>query len=93
MTDYFDPPCPAFAAHLHPGSEIVAINSKFVSDMSRDELAKQLSPTGAKPISLTLQRNGKRQTLRITPILYRDALGSMGRKLTKFGPAPMNCTD
>ncbi|HKW16609.1 MAG TPA: PDZ domain-containing protein [Terriglobales bacterium] len=93
MADYLDPPCPAFAAHLHPGSEILEINGKAVSGMSRNEVAKQLSPTDAKPILLTVKRAGKQHTLHVVPVLYKDALASIGRKLAEFGPSPISCPD
>lgn len=93
MLDSVTFPSPAFTAHLHPGSELVAINSKAVSGMTRDELSKLLSPTNSKPISLTIKREGKQQTARLVPVQYREALAGIGRKLTKFGPAPANCPD
>jgi len=93
VADYFDPPCPASAVHLHPGSEILEINGKAVRHMSRSEVAKQLLPTDAKPILLTIRREGNQHVLRIVPVQYKDTLASMGRKLGKFGPSPISCPD
>jgi len=93
VTDYIDPPSPAFAAGLHPGSEILAINGRAVSSLTRDQVAKLLSPTSTKPISLRIERERQQQTVTIVPVRYKDVLASIGRKLTRFGPAPLTCPD
>lgn len=86
-------PSPAFAARLHPGSEIIALNDKAMDSTAREQVARMLSPSDATPMSLKIVRKGKQQRVRLVPVRYKDALAGIGRKLTKFGPAPLSCPD
>lgn len=63
---------PAKIAGLAAGDRIVAIDSKPVSNWAE---AKQLIiTTGAKPISLTVVREGASKSLTITPVILKSPL-------------------
>jgi membrane-associated protease RseP (regulator of RpoE activity) len=86
-------PSPAFNARVYPGDLIVSIQGTSVAKLSRIQLIAALAPADSKPLSVTLTRLGKRLTIRLIPVRYKDALAGIGRKLGKFGPSPQHCPD
>jgi C-terminal processing protease CtpA/Prc len=88
-----DYPSPAFDAGLHVGDLIISVNGVAIEQIGRQELGQLLSPKKSLEIALGVSRLGKKMTFRVTPVTYRAALASIGRKLTKFGPAPQHCPE
>jgi S1-C subfamily serine protease len=86
-------PSPAFGAGVYPGDFIVSVGSVSSAKLSREQLAGFLAPADSSAVPLVLARSGRRLTVRLMPARYEDALGTVGRKLTKFGPAPLHCPD
>jgi S1-C subfamily serine protease len=86
-------PSPAFGTGVYPGDLIVSVRSVSLAKVSRDQLAGFLAPVDSSAVPLVLVRSGRRLTVRLMPARYGDALGTIGRKLTKFGPAPLHCPD
>ena len=86
-------PSPAFNARVYPGDLIVTIQGTPLAKLGRGQLINAFAPDDSKPLSLVLLRSGRQLTIRIVPVRYGAALGSIGQKLTKFGPAPFQCPD
>jgi hypothetical protein len=86
-------PSPAFNARVYPGDLIVGIQGTSVAKLSRIQLTAALAPADSKPLSVLLRRSGKRLTIRLVPVRYKDALAGIGQKLDKFGPSPQHCPD
>lgn len=61
------PGSPAFAAGIQEGDRIVAINGKAVSRWG--DLAESITRSGGRELSITLERNGQRLEVRLTPEL------------------------
>ncbi|MFT4245391.1 MAG: site-2 protease family protein [Micrococcaceae bacterium] len=72
-----DPKAPAAVAGIKPGDKITGFNGTTVT--SWDLLSEQIRDSAGKPVALTVNRNGKTETLQVTPILSErpetDALG------------------
>ncbi len=60
---------PAEQVGLKPGDRIVAINGKPVKDWR--DLVKLIRENGGKPITLTVERNGKTFTLMVVPAVKK----------------------
>ena len=86
-------PSPAFKARVHPGDLILAIKGTPVAKLDRGHLIGAFAPADSRPLSVLLMRSGKRMIVQLVPMKYRDALRSIGRKVTRFGPAPLHCPD
>lgn len=86
-------PSPAFDANLLMGDKILLVNGSSVGSLSRDQLDQILSPVKSDEIVLEINRLGKQLTFRIVPTTYDNALAKIGRKLTRFGPAPYHCSE
>jgi C-terminal processing protease CtpA/Prc len=88
-----DYPSPAFDAGLHVGDLLRAINGIRIKRLDRQELSQLLTPTTSTRIVLEVSRLKRKMTFSLTPVTYRTALASIGRKLTKLGVAPQQCPD
>jgi predicted metalloprotease with PDZ domain len=86
-------PSPAFSAGVYPGDLIMSVQNLPLAKLSPEQLAKALAPADSKPLSLVLLRFRKRFEVRLTPVTYGEALSGIGRKLTRFGAAPLHCPD
>jgi S1-C subfamily serine protease len=86
-------PSPAFKAHIHPGDLILAIKGSPLAKLDLQHLIETLPPADAKPLSLLLMRSGRRMRVQLVPMKYGDALRTIGRKLTRFGPALLHCPE
>jgi len=86
-------PSPAFSAGVHPGDLIISVQNLSLAKLTREQLAEALAPSDSKPLSLVLLRSRKRFAVRLTPVTYGEALNGIGRKLTRFGAAPLHCPD
>jgi C-terminal processing protease CtpA/Prc len=84
-------PSPAFDAGLHLGDEIIAVNGKPIKALPFAGLNQALSTPGPLPTMLVISRLGRTHTFRLAPATYGKALADIGRKSTKFGPAPEHC--
>lgn len=84
---------PAFKAHVYPGDLILSVQGTPVAKLDRAQLTDAFAPADSKPLSVVLMRSGKQMAVRLVPVTFGDALGSIGWKLTKFGPAPLHCPD
>ena len=84
--DQVDAGTPA-AQVLTPGDRIVAINDRPVSAL---QISERIRASGGKPITLTIVRDGSRQTVEATPIQQEGAY-RLGFRLTlvykTYGPA------
>jgi C-terminal processing protease CtpA/Prc len=88
-----DYPSPAFNVGLHVGDLLLSINGSPIAQIDRQQLNKLLTPAGSAKLFLEFSQLGKRMNLTITPVTYRQALASIGRKPTKFGTAPDTCSE
>jgi predicted metalloprotease with PDZ domain len=86
-------PSPAFNAGVHPGDVILTIKGTPLAKLGRGQLIGAFAPTDSKQLSVVLMRSGKRMTVQLVPVKYGEALHSIGRKITRFGPAPLHCPD
>jgi S1-C subfamily serine protease len=86
-------PSPGFSAGVYPGDLIISVQNLSLAKLTREQLAKALAPADSKPLSLVLVRSRKRFEVRLTPVTYGEALGGIGRKLTRLGAAPLHCRD
>ena len=93
MIAYVQNPSPAFDAGLYVGDRLLAVNGISVGQIDRQNLSKLLSPADATKIVLEITRLQKTMSFTLTPVTYRAALSSIGRKPTKFGAAPQSCPD
>lgn len=84
-------PSPAFDAGLHVGDGILGINGKPISGISREELGKLLVPEGSSPMALDISRLGKKKTITVNPVTYRNAEESIGREPTRSRFVPQGC--
>jgi regulator of sigma E protease len=84
--DQVDAGTPA-ARILAPGDRIVAVNGRSVTAL---QISERIRASGGKPITLTIVRDGSRQTVQATPI-QREGAYRLGFRLTlvykKYGPA------
>lgn len=88
-----DYPSPAFHAGLHVGDLLLAINGKPMEEISREQLADLLSPTGPAETTLTVSREGREIKFRLRPVTFGQAQATIGRIVTKFGPAVPACAE
>ncbi len=86
-----DYPSPAFEAGLHVGDLLVEINGRPLEEVSRERLAELLSPTGPAETALAVYRLGRRIEFKLRPVTFAQAQATIGRILTRFGPAPPAC--
>lgn len=86
-----DYPSPAFDAGLLPGDQLLLLNGIPVSKLTRDRINALLSPQSATTVWFKVSRVGKVLLFRVVPETRAEALAKIGRKLTKFGPAPLGC--
>lgn len=93
MVAYVQYPSPAFKAGLLPGDTVLAINGTPVKDIGKADLAALLMPNSSSSFRLQISRMGKKMSFTITPVTYRAALASIGRKPTKIGTAVQSCPD
>ena len=84
-------PSPAFSAGVYPGDLIISVQNLSLHTLTREQLAEALADS--KPLSLVLLRSRKRFEVRLTPVTYGEALSGIGRKVTRFGAAPLHCPD
>ncbi|HEX8100084.1 MAG TPA: M50 family metallopeptidase [Actinomycetota bacterium] len=68
---------PAAVAGLRPGDEIVAVDGGPVG--SRDRLIAYTRQHVGRPISLTVDRDGRRMTVELTPVLAQVGTQRVGR--------------
>jgi regulator of sigma E protease len=71
---------PAAAAGVRPGDSIVAIDGKPVTPVLTEEVAARISVTGGRPITITVEREGRELTLgpvrpRLQDGAYRIGVG------------------
>jgi regulator of sigma E protease len=59
------PDSPAAEAKLEPGDRVVALNGRPIRHWG--ELDEEVARSGGRPLTLTLERNGVRQTSTVTP--------------------------
>jgi S1-C subfamily serine protease len=86
-------PSPAFDTNLLIGDKLLRVSGSPVGSLSRDQLQQILSPVKSDEIVLETNRLGKQLTFRIVPMTYENALAKIGRRLTRFGPAPYHCAE
>jgi C-terminal processing protease CtpA/Prc len=86
-------PSPAFDAGLHVGDLLLTVNGLPIAQIDRKDLSKLLTPSGPAKVVLEVSRLNKKMSFTLTPVTYRAALASIGRKPTKFGTTPQNCPD
>jgi regulator of sigma E protease len=83
--DRVDPGTPA-AQILQPGDRIVAVNGRPVTAL---QISQRIRASGGKPITLTIARDGARQTVEATPV-QREGAYRLGFVLTlvykHYGP-------
>jgi regulator of sigma E protease len=83
--DQVDPGTPA-AQILQPGDRIVAVNGSSVTAL---QISERIRASSGKPITLTIVRDGARQTVQATPV-QRDGAYRLGFVLTlvykQYGP-------
>lgn len=84
-------PSPAFKAGIHVGDMLLAINGSPLNRIDAPDLSRLLTPSSAARIVLGISRLKKKANITVTPVTYRSALASIGRKPTKFGTAPESC--
>ena len=82
---------PAFDARMHVGDLILAADGKPMENISLEELSRILSPTGPSEVTFEVSRLERNLSFRLRPVPYSAALDKIGRKITKFGPAPKHC--
>jgi C-terminal processing protease CtpA/Prc len=86
-------PSPAFKAGIHLGDVLLAVNGLPLDRIDASDLSRLLTPSSAQKIVLGISRLNKKMSITLTPVTYRAALASIGRKPTKFGTAPESCPD
>jgi len=86
---YVHYPSPAFEAGLHVGDLVLTVNGLPIAQIERQNLNKLLTPTDTTQIVLEVSRLQKKMSFALTPVTYRAALASIGRKPTKFGTTPL----
>lgn len=86
-------PSPAFDAGLHVGDLLLAVNGLPIAQIDRKDLSKLLTPSSPAKVVLEVSRLNKKMSFTLTPVTYRAALASIGRKPTKFGTTPQSCPD
>ncbi len=84
-------PSPAFHAGIHIGDVLLAINGSPLNRIDAPDLSRLLTPSNAGKIVLEISRLNKKMSITVSPVTYRSALASIGRKPTKFGTAPESC--
>jgi C-terminal processing protease CtpA/Prc len=93
MVAHVEYPSPAFDAGLHVGDLLLAVNGLPIAQIDRQNLSKLLTPSGPAKVVLEVSRLNNKMSFTLTPVTYRAALASIGRKPTKFGATPQSCPD
>ena len=93
IVDEVSYPSPAFSAGVYPGDLIISVQNLSLAKLTREQLTEALAPSDSKPLSLVLLRSRRRFEVRVTPVTYGEALSGIGRKVTRFGAAPLHCPD
>jgi membrane-associated protease RseP (regulator of RpoE activity) len=76
-------PSPAAAAGIRPGDRIVAVDA--IGEPTDAELARYTRQHVGVPITLTVERDGRRLTLTMTPVLAEVAGRQVGRVGVELG--------
>ncbi len=86
-------PSAAFAAGMHVGDAILAVNGRPVKQITREPMEETLYPSTPTPLRIDALRLGKKIHFELTPMTEAQAQASIGRKMTAHGPASTKCTE
>ncbi len=85
-----EPGSPASAAGLRPGDEIVAIDGRAVTPVLTDRVPDRIRATAGRPLTLTVERGGRRVSLGPARARLEDGVYRLGFRLgvdeERFGP-------
>ncbi len=85
-----EPGSPAAGAGLRAGDEIVAIDGRAVTPVLTDRVPDRIRATAGRPVTLTVERNGRRDSLRPARARLDDGVYRLGFRLgvdeERFGP-------
>lgn len=88
---HLDYPSPAFAAGLHPGDMVLALNGTPVSKLARAQINALLSPSMKSPLVIKVKRLGHAFSVSLLPVTHAEALATIGRKPTRLGATAKGC--
>ncbi len=86
-------PSAAFAAGMHVGDAILAVNGQPAKQITREQMENFLNPPSPAPLRIDALRLGKKIHFELTPMTEAQAQASIGRKMTAHGPASTKCTE
>ncbi len=88
-----DYPSAAFAAGMHIGDKILAVNGRPAKQISREEMKNILESSSPAPLRIDAMRLDKKIHFQLTPMTEAQAQVSIGRKMTAHGPTSAKCTE
>ncbi len=86
-------PSAAFAAGMHVGDAILAVNGHTAKQVTGEQMERILNPSSTGQLRIDALRLGKKIHFQLTPMTETQAEASIGRKMTAHGPASAKCTE